>query len=128
MPSSISSISTSSSYSSTATVSSTRSDIDHLAPIIPYLKLSKSQKGVLTTSKNLSENWKIATDGAIIMALRKERIEKQKRKEKEQWLRTYRKGNPMKGDEDEEGGGGGEEEGKTLEPGWLSKILDKKNR
>ncbi|KAF3148100.1 hypothetical protein TWF569_005838, partial [Orbilia oligospora] len=82
MPSSISSISTSSSNLSTVTVSSTGSDIDHLVPILPYLKLSKSQKGVLTTSKNLSENWKIATDGAIIMALRKERMEKQKREEK----------------------------------------------
>ncbi|EGX48560.1 hypothetical protein AOL_s00080g189 [Orbilia oligospora ATCC 24927] len=123
MPSSISSISTSSSNSSTATVSSTGSDIDHLVPIIPYLKLSRSQRGILTTSKNLSENWKIATDGAIIIALRKERMEQQKREEKEQWLRTYRKGDPIKENEGEEG----EEEGKTLEPGWLSKILDKKN-
>ncbi|KAK6519964.1 hypothetical protein TWF506_000258 [Arthrobotrys conoides] len=141
MPSSVSSIHTSSSSSSSATVSSIKSDIDHLTPILPYLKLSKSQKGGLTISKNLSKNWEIATDGAIIMALRKERIEKQKREGKERWLKTYSEENPIKveaNEEDEEDQREEVEETfvpcwereahserKVLEPGWLSKILDK---
>ncbi|KAK6344662.1 hypothetical protein TWF718_006620 [Orbilia javanica] len=143
MPSSISSLSTIYSNSSKATVSSTTSDIEHLTPILPYLKLSKSQKVELAISKNLSKNWEIANDGAIIMALRKERMERRKEEERERWLEAYRRDNSAEEEEiKEEGEGEGGEAGKegpfvpcwemearmdkkTLAAGWLSKIMDK---
>ncbi|KAK6522908.1 hypothetical protein TWF281_002335 [Arthrobotrys megalospora] len=134
MPSSVSSISASTSKS---TVSTTASDIDHLTPILPYLKLSKLQRGELAINKRLSENWEVATDGALMMALRKERIEEQQTEEKEKWLEAYQRESLKKQEEEED-----EDEepfvpcweqevpgkNKTLEPGWLFKILDRGRR